>query len=529
MTRILVFFFVFPKCDSISGVAQLSTQLVQQWLMIVKGTAGQIQQQQVQAQSQPQLQSIARKTSESEDELKDIVSNKNVKSEKVELKSEVLTEEGSDGISPGLFYKTSGKDGKLVIKKLDENNARKEQDGDTADDTESSEDRRDVKDKGKIKSKSSKSSSSSSKSRSGGKDENKSIKDSDKEKDKDRRKSSSSSSKSSSHSSSKYSSSSKSRDEKDKDRHRDRDKVRDRSKDSDKDRHRSNGSLKSSSSSKSSKNKDKKSHRDKDRESARDKSKHDDKDKQAEKDNNTLEKLKPPTIDKLGRIPKKTPSVDEKTNDAALDMKKKSFSVGIRKDKENEERPKTVKVFNSKMRSTGLEEEVKPAPPRTATGSKKPTPSVQLPTIPQKRPSPPKDLRDPIVPPEKKLKMDKIEGPERPGAIKLIPPKPKRKSFMYILFILFLFFQVSSESRRTCSTTLEHVARACFRYISTLESDRVSWFLSIILNLFINRVFFYCSLLPHVFKNTHGVSPLFVHRVCVFFDTFSISFYSFLL
>ncbi|KAG5879197.1 hypothetical protein JTB14_030158 [Gonioctena quinquepunctata] len=74
------------------------------------------------------------------------------------------------------------------------------------------------------------------------------------------------------------------------------------------------------------------------------------------------------------------------------------------------------------MRSTGLEEEVKPAPART---NKKPSPSLQLPTIPMKRPSPPRDIKDPIVPPEKKLRIDKIDIPDRPGAIKLIPPKPK--------------------------------------------------------------------------------------------------------
>ncbi|CAG9826150.1 unnamed protein product [Diabrotica balteata] len=75
------------------------------------------------------------------------------------------------------------------------------------------------------------------------------------------------------------------------------------------------------------------------------------------------------------------------------------------------------------MRSTGLEEEVKPAPSRTAV--KKPAASVPLPPIPLKRSSPPRDTREPNIPPEKKIKMDKVDIPDRPGAIKLIPPKPK--------------------------------------------------------------------------------------------------------
>ncbi|KAJ8983425.1 hypothetical protein NQ317_005890 [Molorchus minor] len=174
---------------------------------------------------------------------------------------------------------------------------------------------------------------------------------------------------------------------------------------------------------------DKKDSKDRGKEKDNGKDKEKDKEKQAEKDKNTLAQIKPQTIEKLGRIPKKTSSsspVEEMTNEKKeavenKDTKKKSFSVGIRKD--SDERPKTVKVFNSKMRSTGLEEEVKPAPPRPV---KKPTPSVQLPTIPPKRLSPPREHREIIVPPEKKLKIDKIDIPERPGAIKLIPPKPKR-------------------------------------------------------------------------------------------------------
>lgn len=458
-------------------MSQLSSQLVQQWLMIVKGTAGQIQQQ-VQAQNQTQVspqhevQSVQTMVPKGENDVKPVASDKAEKSDNNEPNEITKNEDDTDAINAATFYKTSGKDGKLLIRKSSQDS--KGESEDVSDDSGKSEDKKE--DKGRVKSKNKNSkTSSSTKSKIKEKDDKKFAKEVDREKDKekerekdkdkDKRKSShSSSSKSSSSSRHKSSSSNRSKEDRDKDKHRDKgkDKERDKSKDSEKDKHRSNGALKSGSSNKS---KDKKDNRDKDKEREKEKGKRDEKEKekQIEKDNNTIEKLKPPSIDKLGRIPKKTPLVEEKPKENIFESKKKGYSVGIRKDKENEERPKTVKVFNSKMRSTGLEEEVKPALPRSVTANKKPTSSVQLPTIPQKRPSPPKDIREPVNPPEKKLKLDKIDIPERPGAIKLIPPKPKRELSALLLFIFILFLQVQSTSRRKfLAATLHHLAGACF-------------------------------------------------------------------
>lgn len=235
--------------------------------------------------------------------------------------------------------------------------------------------------------------------------------DNDKKKEKER-KSSRHKSSSSKSSSSRDKDRDKDRDKKssssrDKDRHRDKEKSSSSSRDKDKDkskskdRHKHNGSSSKSSSSSSSS----KSSRDKD------KDRRDHKERQAEKDKDTLNKIQPQSIGKLGRIPKKS------EDDAKKDVKKPSMSIEVRK--AAEERPKTVKVFNAKMRSTGLLEEAKPPPPRSAV-TKKPAPALPA-NIPVKRSSP---IREPIPLPEKKAKLD---TPERPGAIKLIPPKPKRK------------------------------------------------------------------------------------------------------
>lgn len=499
--------------------------------MIVKGTAGQIQQQvKAQTQAQREAQSAQTVVPKTEDEVKAITSNDADKIESTE-KQEV-SEGDAEAISTGSFYK-SGKDGKILIRKSSQDGVKNEDGDDDSNDTDRSDEKKYSKDRDKIKSKSSKSTSSKNKTRE--KDEKRHEKDNDngkekdREKERDKRKSSSSSSKSSS-SSSKYkssSSSSKSREDRDKDRHRDKDKGkgrdRDKSKDNDKDKHRSNGGLKSSSSSSKS-NKDKKDYRDKE------KTKHDEKDKekQADKDNSTLEKLKPPTIDKLGRIPKKTPLTEETSLDNnALDLKRKSFSVGIRKDKENEERPKTVKVFNSKMRSTGLEEEVKPAPSRSTVTTKKPTPSVQLPTIPQKRPSPPKDIRESsIVPPEKKLKMDKIDAPERPGSIKLIPPKPKReflKSYIY-LFVFYFYrnHRKAGGSFQPPYNMQGSVALPSADGLHSYNGKQQSFIYGFLFYLLLTRYFFYYSFNTHVKKYTrsfYSSNSFFVFvNPCVFFD-----------
>lgn len=316
-------------------------------------------------------------------------------------------------------YRSSDRDGKVVIKKTSQDEEKK--DSALVELTE------DIVDKEKGKEDKEKSSSKSSKKSS--KTSSTSSKDRRDSKDKDRKKSSSSSRHTSSSSRSKSSSSSKDKSRRDKDRENERDKEKDRQR--------------SSNKSSSSTSKDKK-------DSTKDKeSKDKDKAKQAEKDKDTLAKIKPAAVDKMGRIPKKnSSSASAKPEEVSSEVKKKPFSVGIKKD--SEERPKTVKVFNSKMRSIGLEEDIKPAPPRP---TKKPTPSTQLPSIPTKRPSPVKEIRDPVVPPEKKIKLDKIDVPERPGAIKLIPPKPKRKFFAMLYLFGLLFFRSTRESGRRLSDT----------------------------------------------------------------------------
>jgi protein phosphatase 1 regulatory subunit 10 len=156
-----------------------------------------------------------------------------------------------------------------------------------------------------------------------------------------------------------------------------------------------------------------------------------------------LAKLIPPAISKLGKIPKK-PRPEEPQNPVAdvkkpssSDIKKPpileptsrkpSISIESRKSTDSA-RPKTVKTFNSKFRSTGLEEEAKPPPSRpvkktTMPVDKKP---VKLPSL--KRPSPPKELS---TPPEKKLKPmiadTGTDDSKKSVGIKLIPPRPKRK------------------------------------------------------------------------------------------------------
>jgi len=254
-------------------------------------------------------------------------------------------------------------------------------------------------------------------------------------------KSSSHRSGSSSSSSSKNSSSSKDRSSKDKDKHH------------------------SSSSSKHSSSRNK-SERDKEREKEKEKQKKD----QAEKDKATLEKVQGQALSsKMGKIPKKR-TEDEKSGDAngrksstesrdsskenkekadskkdiiatKLITEKKNISISIENRKNSQDsgtRPKTVKTFNSKFRSTGLEEEVKPPPPR----SKKVAPVVDKkvlpPKLPLKRPSPLRDI--PLVEKRMKVSLDSPTTPpndEKKGGIKLIPPKPKRKYTGILLQIMY--------------------------------------------------------------------------------------------
>lgn len=376
-------------------VQQLADKLVHIWLKIVKdqtqATVAQQQQTQtlVPVATPPMTVAATEITVETSELTKE-----------TDIQTVSEPEKNAEGIDTSTFYKLTVRDGKQVISRFPQNESPAEeklQESKTSIE-ESNENETDGSDKKQEKSnhdrnkhKNSKTSSSSRSSSSSSKDKHR-----DKEK--------------SSSSSSKDKKSSKDKDRKDKSK--------------EKDKHRSNGSLKSSNSSSKSSN-------------SKDKEKKDTKEKQAEKDKDTLAKVLPQSIQKLGRIPKK-PAGDEKSKENRDVKKDKNFSIEPRKN--NEERPRTVKVYNAKMRSTGLEEEVKPPPPRSV---KKSTSSVILPSIPQKRPSPIKDLP---APPEKK---SKVEIPERPGAIKLIPPKPKRKFCLNIYSFSFVFFRSALSRCRT--------------------------------------------------------------------------------
>lgn len=225
------------------------------------------------------------------------------------------------------------------------------------------------------------------------------------------------------------------------------------SRDKDRDKHRSSSSSASKSSSSSSKDKEKK-----DEEL---------KASQADKDKATLAKVLPQSISKMAKIPKKS-STTEEGDSTTPAPKKNSISIEVRKDTES--RPKTVKTFNSQFRSHGLAEEAPPPPSRrglkkpnaspSPAGATIPSPNITASTttaLPKRSLSPTlaaKDLH------EKKLKL---ESPivEKPGAIKLIPPKPKRKyQFEHDVTNLLFFCHISTGG---------HVLRLCV----TMCHDRI--------------------------------------------------------
>lgn len=257
------------------------------------------------------------------------------------------------------------------------------------------------------------------------------IKERHKSKSKDKSKERSSSSSKSSSSSSKHSSkrhSSSSSSDKNKSSPKSSSSSRHSSREGSKDKH---SSSKSKSDSRSSKSSDRssssssKSREERRSSSDKDKSKErgkDEKTKENLQKTSTDDKASPPSIHKLGKIPKLS------------DLKKDKLSISIEVRKPDEPKPKTVKTFHSKFRKHGLEEEIKPPPSRAAVLNKKPPPIVPPPSVPiPKRPSPVHNE----TPPEKKIKI--IEPVEKPGAIKLIPPKPKRKySPLFIILDLFL-------------------------------------------------------------------------------------------
>lgn len=194
---------------------------------------------------------------------------------------------------------------------------------------------------------------------------------------------------------------------------------------------------KSSSSSSSSRDKHKSSSSSS-KSSSKDREKKDvdNKASQADKDKATLAKVLPPTMSKMAKIPKKSATEDGSADGAQA--KKSSISIEVRKDCDS--RPKTVKTFNSQFRSHGLAEEAPPPPSRrglkkpaiaapekqaTANNSGNTTASAASPTQPKRSLSPTTAAKETIAV-DKKIKLETPVA-EKPGAIKLIPAKPKRK------------------------------------------------------------------------------------------------------
>lgn len=235
--------------------------------------------------------------------------------------------------------------------------------------------------------------------------------------------------------------------------------------------HKSSSTSSSSSSSKrsSSSSKSSSSSRDKDRERSRGHSSSKSSSSssssssskpevsQADKDKDTLSKVMggQSVLDKLGKIPKR-PRTEEGTTTA---KKAASFSIeGPRKDQDNN-RPKTVKTFNSQFRDHGLVEDIPPPPSRKAALQKKSAESVSPAAIAVgggsnkstttttttnalKRASPVKEVVSPTVS-EKRLKLEQLvassgaggAAEEKPGGVKLIAPRSKRKYWTLTLYL----------------------------------------------------------------------------------------------
>lgn len=216
-----------------------------------------------------------------------------------------------------------------------------------------------------------------------------------------------------------------------------------------------------------------------------------------DKEKESLSKFITPPISKLGKIPKKSAAnkeekqseeknrtLKEETTDNKSELKKASdtkklpevkrpekkysMSVGLKRSLPNESRPKTVKTYNSKFRSTGLEEEVKPPPskavPKKPTTSPFSSPLSLLEKKSAKRSSPPPPD---ITIPEKKPKIDPTIEEKKPtekvGGIKLIPPKPKRKSNRITFFNLV-------------KLTNLHLKVLFFTFIEIYNKNQDSWF-----------------------------------------------------
>ncbi|RZF39046.1 hypothetical protein LSTR_LSTR016156 [Laodelphax striatellus] len=134
------------------------------------------------------------------------------------------------------------------------------------------------------------------------------------------------------------------------------------------------------------------------------------------------------------------------------DSKKYNISVEARKLPPGESRPKTVKTFNSKFRSTGLEEEL-PPPPAQKSSKKVGLPPLLLDKKPVKRISPVKEVQ----PPEKKAKaesneakkptansVDKSPVPAAAATVSVPKQSPVSKTKCKQLFSLYLLLLIIS-------------------------------------------------------------------------------------
>ncbi|XP_032529561.2 serine/threonine-protein phosphatase 1 regulatory subunit 10-like [Danaus plexippus] len=363
-----------------SAIRALATKLVEQWLKTVKGGEqvvpmhiSEIQQIITDSQLETKLEDLKNDASDNEKDLDDRDSSNLENNNKVEVDEETLetpckidiTDKDEQSMETEVLpvLKITLKNGKQILSQVE-------------DDSKSSEDSVD-KDNNKEKQKS-------------------------RSKDKSEKSSSSSSSKSSSskHSSRSSSSDKRSNHKESSSKHSSKDKSRDK----DKRTSHSSRSKSSSSSSSSSRRSSSSSSKLKDEKSSKDKSKDKDSKQSSEKSDDKVQTA----ISKLGKIPKLS------------DVKKEKLSISIEVRKPDEPKPKTVKTFNSKFRKHGLEEEMKPPPSRaTLLSNKKPPPALPPTVSIPKRPSPVHN----DTPPEKKPKPS-IDL-EKPGSIKLIPPKPK--------------------------------------------------------------------------------------------------------
>uniref|UniRef100_A0A1A9W0K7 TFIIS N-terminal domain-containing protein n=1 Tax=Glossina brevipalpis TaxID=37001 RepID=A0A1A9W0K7_9MUSC len=320
--------------------------------------------------------------------------------------------------------------------------------------------------------------------------------------------SSSSSSKSKSSSSSHRSSSDKHRSDKDRSSsNKDKEKERSSSSSSSGSKHKSSSKSSSSSSSSSYSTSTKDKHRDKEREKSSSSSSlsssNKSKDKErADKDTNQIDKDRTTSnheksnnnislsssMDKLGRIPKKPKDDTNALGDEVqskqptsitIPSKKASISIEIRRDSE---KAKTVKTYKSQFRSHGLTEEAPPPPSRK--GLKKPsfgthTPGTILPTsLPSslKRSSPtPRDS-----PSEKRSKIDLNNislANEKPGAIKLIPPKKSSEQ----IYSMDIKRSCAMKILKSCDVYVFKVLIRCPAYL-VINRERINemWALGVV-------------------------------------------------